>query len=177
MKKRSLAIIFLLLAVFVTQKAEAKNKAAPGNLPKVYKSDLDGDAKIEIIRVEGISGASKETKVIVARRDHIDVASFTVAGLFKKLEIIDLNMDNYKQIAVYSRGDDGSANLVIYSFKNNEFSRVFAASSKYGIDTDFNSALGRVRVGKQRRVTNDSSYTDIPEWDVWVWSGEKFIRG
>jgi hypothetical protein len=156
------------------QKVEAR--ASRDDPSKVYKSDLDNDAKIEIISVDPASGAGKETRVTVTRRDHTNAGSFTVPGLFKKLEIIDLNEDGYKQIAVYSRGDDGSANLVIYSFKNNEFSRVFAAGSKHGIDTDFHSALGRVRIGRQRRVTNGPSYTDIPEWDVWVWSGEKFIR-
>jgi len=174
MIKRSLAILFLLLAVFAAQDAEAK--AVRKDPSKIFRSDLDGDAKIEIIRVEDIPGAGKGSKVIVSRRDHTDVASFTVSGVFKKLEIIDLNVDDYKQIAVSSRGDDGSANLVIYSFKNNEFSCVFSVGSKYGIDTDFNTALGRVKIGKQRRVTDGSSYTDIPEWDVWVWSGDKFIR-
>lgn len=176
MIKRSLVIIFLLSSVFVAQNAEAKNKAALDNPPKVYKSDLDGDGKIEIISVENISGANKETKVTVAKRDHTDACSFTVPGIFKDLEIIDLDGDDYKQIAVYSKGDDGYTNLSIYSFKNNEFSRLFTAGSKYGINTDFHSALSRIRVGKQQKVTSGPSYTDIPEWDVWVWSGEKFTR-
>ncbi len=176
MIKRGLVTLFLFLTVLFMQGAEAKNKAASDNPPKVYKSDLDNDAKIEIISVNPISGAGKETRVTVTRRDHSDAGGFTVLGLFKKLEIIDLNEDGYKQIAVYSRSDDGFTNLVIYSFKNNEFSRVFSVGSKYGIDTDFHSSLSRIMVGKQRRVTDGPSYTDIPEWDVWVWSGEKFIR-
>jgi hypothetical protein len=169
-------LLFLLLAVLIAQPAIAKDKAVLDKRPKTYKIDLDGDSKIEIIRIEDASAADKETKVIVTRKDSADIGSFMVPGIFNKLELIDLSEDGCKQIAVYCAGKDNYTNLAIYSFKNNKFSRVFSAGSNCGMDTDFRSVLARVKIGRQRRIEKGNSYTDIPEWDVWVWSGERFIR-
>jgi hypothetical protein len=169
-------LLFLLLAVLIAQPAAAKDKAALGKQPKSYKIDLDGDSKTEIIRIEAASAADKQTKVIVTRKDSVDMGSFTVPGTFNKLELIDLNEDGCKQIAVYCAGKDNYTNLAIYSFKNNKLSRIFSAGSNCGMDTDFRTVLARVKIGRQRRIEKGNSYTDIPEWDVWVWSGERFIK-
>jgi len=169
-------LLFLLLAVLVVQPAEAKDKAALEKRPKIYKIDLDGDSKIEIIRIDAASLADKETRVVVKRKDSADMGSFAVPGIFNKLELIDLNEDGCKQIAVYCAGEANYTNLAIYSFKNNKLSRIFSAGSNCGMDTDFRSVLARIKIGRQRRIEKGNSYTDIPEWDVWVWSGERFIR-
>lgn len=172
----ALLLLCLVLAALPAQITEAKDKAVQDKHPKVYKSDLDADAKNETITIEVIPGSDNHTRISVVSRGNTEAASFTVPGIFDKLELIDLKEDGYKQLAVYSSGKDHYANLAIYGFKNSKLSKIFAAASNCGIDTDFSSVLSRIKVGRQRKIENSYSSTDIPEWDVWVWSGEKFIR-
>jgi hypothetical protein len=175
---RRIIILFVLLFIFAGQQASAKDKTSPDKSPKVYKFDLDGDGRMEIIRIENAASPDSKTQVNITRgtRADPDPINFTVPGSFGRLEVIDLNEDGYKQMAVYSSGQDEYANLAVYSFKNGKPFKVFAAASNCGIETDFRSVLARIKVGRQRSIESSNSSTDIPEWDAWVWTGEKFIR-
>ena len=166
----------MLLLAFGSQPAFAKGRPAADKNPKDYKFDLDGDKKIEVIHIEKASGQDGKTRIDITRKGSAEAYGFTVPGAFNKLEVIDLNEDGYRQLAVYSTGKDDQAHLAVYSFKDNKLSKVFAATSNCGIETDFRSVLGRIKVGRQRIVESGHSSTDIPEWDTWVWSGERFIR-
>ncbi|MFA5155832.1 MAG: hypothetical protein WC532_00350 [Candidatus Omnitrophota bacterium] len=174
--KRVIPALVLLAALFFAQPAAAKEKPAADKRNKTFKSDLDADAKFEVIQVIPAVDLAGETQVKIAKRDRTEIGNFSVPGKFSRLEIIDLNEDGYKQMAVYCAGENGFTNLAVYNLKNGRLSKVFAAGSSYGIDTDFRSVLARIRVGRQCKVADRNSYTDIPEWDVWIWSGEKFIK-
>jgi hypothetical protein len=178
--KPAVIIVFLLLSVFTASQAYAWKKAAKDKQPKTYKSDLDADTKQENISVDSASTADGETKITISRitkRDQTVIGSFTVRGIFNRLEIVDLNEDGYKQIAVFCVGDGAYTNLALYSLKNGKLSKIFAAGSSCGIETNFRPGLSRIKVGREIKIENGVSYTDIPEWDAWVWSGERFIKG
>lgn len=171
------ALALFFLTVFNSGEAiAAKNKAEKKpKLFDVYKFDLDGDGKAEIIRVDNNKNPSANTRVVVLRRNRTEIGSFTVAGAFNKITLVDLNEDGHKQLAVFCSASDNFTNLAVYGFKNNKPLKVFAAGSSLGIEADFRSVLARIKVGRVKKIEKGYAYTDIPEWDTWVWSGDKFI--
>jgi hypothetical protein len=170
-------ILFLLFSAVIAPRADAGDKSAKDKRPKVYKSDLDADTKLEEIDVESAGELSKETKITLFKKDRSVIGSFNVPGIFNRLEIVDLSEDGYKQVAVFCVGEGAYTNLAIYALKNGKLSKVFAAGSSCGIETTFRPALSRIKIGRETKTADSVSYTDIPEWDIWVWSGERFIKG
>ncbi|MFH1442102.1 MAG: hypothetical protein ABIH18_08710 [Candidatus Omnitrophota bacterium] len=145
------------------------------NKPEIYKLDLDNDGIKEITKVEKSTEPDKKSVITISslRREEID--SFSVGGKLNKVDFIDLNEDGFKQIAVFSRDTQEKYNLAIYKMKNNQLFRLFSIASSCGIDTDFSTVLSRIRVCKSG-CEGEYYANNIINWEVWVWSGERFIR-
>jgi hypothetical protein len=142
------------------------------------KLDLDNNGVQEIILAEDRLGGAIDILITITRPkpNNQEVVSFTVPGHFTKIEFIDLKGDGYKQMVVYYDDKDNKANLIIYSFKDEKLTKVFEISSPCGLDTDFSSVLGRVKAGKPKKGYLDCSSSNMTDWDVWVWAGDKFIK-
>lgn len=143
--------------------------------PEIYKLDLDNDGIKELTKVEKNIDQDKKSVVTISslRKERID--SFSVTGQLNKVDFIDLNEDGFKQIAVFYRDPQEQYNLAIYKMKNNQLLKLFSIASSCGIDTDFSTVLSRIKVCKNGC---DGEYyaNNTLNWDVWVWSGERFIR-
>lgn len=177
MKPSTIIILALFLLNLAVIPAESKNSTAKNKSPKLYKLDLDKDGLKEIITVEDEFDAGQEFVITVMnqnKKDEID--SFSIQGRFKKIEFIDLDGDGYKQIAIRYKDEIGYENLAIYQLKDENLFKIFSVGSIYGIDTDFGSTLARVKVGRSRCTGRNCYSGDVPDWEIWVWGGEKFIR-
>ncbi|MCK9604323.1 MAG: hypothetical protein M0R66_08205 [Candidatus Omnitrophica bacterium] len=166
----TLGIGLLLAGCITPDKKNAKDK----NI-KTYLTDLDGDGKKEIVETEDrsitdylsiLSISTVKNKV----KETTD--SLSVPGKINKVEFPELNRDGTRQIAVYFIGQNSLSNIAVYDTNNNRLFKIFAASSAYGIDTDF-GLVSRIKIGKAARYSNPTSFS--MDWDNWVWSGNKFI--
>lgn len=172
-------LIILTLAVLAASGCASDDQFIKGRkIVSISRQDLDNDGVEEIILAEDKSGTGLDVSIEIKRpkSKQKEVDSFSVPGRFRRIELIDLSAGGYKEIAVYYDGKDKFANLVIYNFKNEKLSKVFEVSSPCGVEADFSSVLGRVRVGKPASGYRDCSSRNTTDWDIWVWSGEKFIR-
>lgn len=165
-------IFFLSGCVTLGNKSKDKLKKPP----QIYKVDLNNDLMEEIIEVKDGSDTGVDTTIVITKQDKSKIDSLTVYGKFTKVEFIDLNEDGYKQIALFYEGKDNSSKLTIYNLKNNKLTKIFTIENKCGIDTDFSSVLARIKVGKSKAGQSDCSANYPEDWEIWVWSGDKFIK-
>ncbi|MFH0791020.1 MAG: hypothetical protein V2A64_05235 [Candidatus Omnitrophota bacterium] len=171
---------FIILAVFLLNgcatQAKSKNEFSINKSPKIYKLDLDCDGKKEIIDIQDNSDKNGESILTIAKPDRSKIDSISFAGRFIRLEFIDLNADDNKQIAVYSQRENNCTNLIIYRLNNSKLLTIFNTGSSYGIDTSFGSVLARISVAKLKYSEKNPSLSDTVEWERWVWVGERFIK-
>lgn len=157
----------------------AKDKAGADKKIKTYSADLNGDGRAEIIEVadkldtESVTVVTAKKQLKAKVQEKID--SFSVPGKISKLEIVELYFDAVKQIAVIFQDSNSVSHIVIYRLLNDKFSQMFKAESKYGIETQLQGAVVRIRIGKPPRGGQDSPNC-VPELEDWVWTGQKFIR-
>ena len=177
MKNNFLNILFALIFLLCGC-ATLSNKAKEGK-PKediqLYFDDLDNDKVLESIEVYDKARKHTDVSLTIAKPKKPKIASMTVPGTFNKIEIIDLNEDGYKQIALHYEDENGN-NLVIYNFKDSKLSKTFSFRSKCVIEAYFSSVLSRIKVGKPKAGQSDCSSGYPEEWETWVWMGEKFIK-
>ncbi|MEI8349685.1 MAG: hypothetical protein WCI77_05985 [Candidatus Omnitrophota bacterium] len=173
-------VVLVLLAVSFSSCLTLNGKKE--KLPKgveQFKVDLDNDMIAEVVEVTDRFDAQADALVTITKKDKEPsknkVNTFTVPGRFTKIQFIDLNNNDYKQIVVYYEAK-GMLALVIYDIKDNRLSRLFTAESSCGVDGDFDSGLSRVKIGKNKSGTADCSTEQLDTWELWAWSGEKFIK-
>lgn len=142
---------------------------------QLYVADLDNDQIPESIEVYDKGRKHSDVEITVAKPKKPKLASITAPGVFNKIEIIDLNEDGYKQLALYYE-DDSKANLVIYNFKDNKLTETFSIKNECIIETDFSSVLARIKLGKPKPGQSDCLTVYPEEWQTLVWTGEKFLK-
>lgn len=179
MKKKILVLLLsglFLLGGCATSPSTQKDKNP--NI-KTQMMDLNGDGTKEIVETEDKFDTDSVCIVSVKRQKknkEIQILdSFTVPGKIKKLDFCDLYFDSQKQIVIYFDDADKAPGITIYQLKNDGLSQIFFASSRYGIDAQLKSGVPRVRLGKASRV-QEGSPNRMPDWEVWTWTGDKFIK-
>jgi hypothetical protein len=138
--------------------------------------DLNNDGLKEIVKIEDKFDTDQEFIITVMKQNKDEIDSFLIPGRFKKIEFIDLDGNGDKQIAIRYKDEIDYENLVIYKLKDESLFKIFSIGSAYGIDTEFNSTLPRIKVGRSRCTQKNCYAGDVPDWEVWVWGGEKFIK-
>jgi hypothetical protein len=174
-------LVSVILAVFLSggcASAPVKFREDAKKNLKTYTADLNGDGNKEIVRVEDKFDTDSVSLITVEKQDKKKNAetidSFSVFGKIRNFELIELNSDGQKQMAIYFDDRDKIPNLVIYQLLNNRLLKMFEVSSPYGIAANLGGGMPRIKIGRAPR--NDNSPNRIPEWESWVWGGERFIR-
>lgn len=148
---------------------------------ETYRVDLDGDGTEELVEIEDRYIKSGDTfmRITKVQKNRNVVAkeySLTIPGHFIRAEIIDLDTDNFKQMAIFYDTKDSRINIAIYKLKNNKLSKVFTTSSNCDIETDM-ELVPRIKVAKSKTGGRDCSASlQGSDWETWAWSGEKFIK-
>lgn len=140
---------------------------------KSYVIDINADGSKETIEVEDRFLTDTAFVLTVKNRRKEVIDSLCIPGKIRKLELIDLNDNGQKQMLVYFDGVPDLSNIIIYQLKNNKLYKIFAIASEYGVDARFDT-IPRIKVGKPSKSNNSSNF--LPDWDSWVWVGDKFIR-
>ncbi|MCU0651687.1 MAG: hypothetical protein MUC39_01940 [Candidatus Omnitrophica bacterium] len=168
----------LILAVFLSAAmvSPALAKEKPSSKLQTQKLDLNADKVKEIITMEDKFDTDGFSVITIARPKADKIGSFTVPGRFKAIEFADLYGDGAKQIAVYFEGKDASNHLVLYGIKNNRISRIFGVDSACDIEGDFSTVLARITIDKPVCEEGSCYCPEQPEHEIWIWTGEKFIR-
>ncbi|MDD5730969.1 MAG: hypothetical protein PHN57_07590 [Candidatus Omnitrophica bacterium] len=167
-------IILALASLFAAGCAtEGKPKANNANT-KVYFADLNGNGQKEIIETEDRSSVDSTFEVRVKNNDKTanTIDGFSLPGKVKSVEFPDLNLDGRHWPVVYFEGKDNKPSIAVYKLNNDKLSKIFFATSEYGIEADFDSTA-RIKIGKARRSTKSPNL--VSDWDNWVWTGEKFV--
>jgi hypothetical protein len=176
MKKNKLLILLCLILIFNGCASFSSKKEANPNL-KTYFSDLNGDGIKEIIEVENLYDTKGEVIIRVIAYDKKKLDEITIPGRLIKIEFIQLNADNTMQLAVSYEDNKADTNLNIYQLKSEKLYKIFVIATKCGIESYFDSSLARIKVGRPKHGEKECSRdTVVSEWDVWVWTGEKFIK-
>ncbi|MBU1044511.1 MAG: hypothetical protein KJ915_08985 [Candidatus Omnitrophica bacterium] len=202
-------LVFTVLILFLSFPASAKDSLIPQEITwedntfiydpywKDYESvssgDFDGDKESEIIvsfmgRVKDgtwhrsfyliydvINGKEKLVKTI-AGNDYIG-----------EVQIIDLEKDNQKEIAIFSYGGAHSTDFCVYKYEKGIYECIFKNSSAYPIETDFERDKPIIKIGRAKWgtkvLTEDGEEIDWScasgghgdcYWQVYVWDGGKF---
>lgn len=175
---RFILVIFLVVSYlcFYAPQAEAKERTTGKKKALQQTIDLDNDGLKEVVKVDDKYDSEQNFTIMVTNLKKEEIDSFSAAGKFKKIELVDLCGDDSKQIAVHYKDTNDLYNLAIYKLKDGTLVKVFSASSGYGVDTEFDSTLPRVKIGKAKRSGGKGYSSDIPEWEVWVWVEDRFIK-
>jgi len=175
MKIKSLVKIFI--TVFLLSGCATGPKFKEDEHTKIFRQDLDNNGAQEIIKVEDKFDKDSNSVITVMKRDGTEIGHFIIPGRFVNVEFIDLYDNESNQMAIHYSSKDNSANLEIYSLKNNKLSKLFNFSSSCGIDTNW-EGICRIRVCKPGISGTGCSpeNNNACDWDVWSWSGEKFIK-
>ncbi len=152
-----------------------------GQFPQVFTFDLDKDIKKEVITVEKSSDPEPVYTIKIERKDtkkeRSDVTSLTVPGVFQKIQFVDMNENDTKQMAIYYDSKRKFSNLVIYNLKNDKVIKLFASGDCCDIDAGFISVVNRIRLNRPRQVEEgEDPCGHMPKWESWVWQGEKFVE-
>lgn len=146
---------------------------------RLYAADLRGSGMDNLIEVQtGVTPSSLSLITVKEMRKKKAIRtldSVSVPGRVDNIEFPDFNSIRKKYLVIYYTSKDGLYNVIVYQLSDttNRLSKIFAAVSEYGIESDF-SGISRIRIGKARAQANSPSL--VPEWDTWVWAGDKFIR-
>jgi len=154
-----------------------------GQFPQVYTFDLDKDTKKEVVTVEKIFGFDSEPVYAIkierkdTKKDKSDVTNLTVPGVFQKIQFVDMNEDDSKQLVLYYESKRKYSNMVIYNLKNDKVIKLFASGDCCDIDAGFVSIINRIRLNRPRQVDEGEDPCGfMPKWESWVWHGEDFIQ-
>ena len=165
----AIAIVLMLFGSVPRAQAMADKK----NI-KTYTLDLNADGVKEIIEVENkLPEGLAELKIKSRAKPKEAVDRISIPGKVSAVEMVDFNTDGQQYIVVHFDSPPNAPGIFVYRFKDNKLHKIFAASSEYGVDTDF-STVPRIKVGKAPRNTASQNFS--PDWDVWVWVGDRFIK-
>ena len=175
MKLKLITIFSLLIFVSAscpTHAFAAKPKKA--NIQRYFVS-LNGDGSKQCVEVEAITLPAPLTEVRIRNNKKSEVIdSFSVLGKLRTINFTDFNFDQRDRIVVLYDDENDTSNIAVYQLGNNKLSKIFFASSAYGIEPDFTTA-SRIKIGKSPKTGPDNPNL-IPEWDVWIWCGDRFIK-
>jgi len=179
--KKEFVVMFLFMAFLLSGCATTStSKAGADKKLKTYSGDLNGDGVKEI--VESLDKFDTESVFVVTvknqdkkKKTTETLDTITVPGKLRKLELVEISGDNKKQIALFFDDKNNVSNIMLLGFQNNKLSKMFEASSKYGINSEFYPAVPRIKIGKAP-ITGENSPNRVPEWESWVWTGDKFIK-
>lgn len=177
MKKNRLVLIVCLLFTLsgCVSLFQSKKKENP-NL-KTYIFDLDGNGIKEVVEIEDLYDTKSEVDIRVFDYTKKKLDALVIPGRLIKIEFIQLNDNNAMQLAVYYEDQKADTNLDIYQLKNEKMYKIFKMATKCGIESYMDSSLARIKVGRPKPGEKDCSRDSVvTEWDVWVWTGEKFIK-
>lgn len=165
-----LALPFLLLAGCAT---DSNSRSKDPNYHKYY-ADLDGDGATELVETDDKTKTESKTLVTVKKnkKNAEVIDDFSVPAKIRKIDFVELTMNEPEKMVIHFDSSEDISNIVIYQLKDNKLIKIFNASSKYGIDANFD-AIARIRVGK---APKEGSSNSTPEWETWTWCGDKFIK-
>jgi len=173
-------ILIVTLAVsclfFYAPQTEAKTRTAGDKKSKQQVLDIDNNGLKEIVKIDDKSDAEGRFTVTVTSQKKEEIDSLSFAGKFKKIELVDLSGDDTKQLVVHYKDLDGFYNLAVYRLKDDTLTKIFSTKSIYGVDTEFDSTLPRIKVGKAKHSVGGGYSSDIPEWEIWVWLEDRFVK-
>ncbi len=164
------------LALFISCGCASIDKYKSDPADTVYKVDINGDNKGEIIRIKNKFDTQSETIIEVLKKNRIQIDSFSVPGALKKIDFIELGIGPQKHISVHYRNRDDSETVNIYAFKNAKFRRIFTISSNCGVEANYDSVLARIKTGKFICDGDICSCTSIDNGEMWIWTGDKFLQ-
>ena len=169
-------ILFILLSGFILSACSSMDKYKDEPTDVLHLADINGDDRPEIIRVKEKSGPEPKTIITVLKKNKLQMGSLSVPGKLEKIEFAELDLSPAKRISVIYTNKDGSQTLDIFSFKDDKFKKMFTIDSHCGIETDFSSILGRIKVGKFICNGDVCSCASVSDGEVWIWTGDKFLR-
>ncbi len=169
------ALLGLVLLNGCATQSKLKAGADKNNIPLDYRIDLDGDGLKEFIKIEDGLSADSKGAVVVLAADKSKIGDFAFSGKFTRVEFVDLDSDGNQQLALWALEGTHYNSLIIYGLKNNRVYKIFDKSSPCPIEIETHSAIPKVKVGIPRLQEKGWTYEDEPDWQVWVWSGERFI--
>jgi len=161
---------------FGFSQGEAKTRTAGDKKSSQQVLDLDNNGLKEIVKIDDKSDTDQRFTVMVMSQKKEEIDSVSAAGKFKKIELVDLKGDDSKQIVVHYKDLDGFYNVVIYRLKDDTLIKIFSTKSSYGVDTEFDSTLPRIKVGKAKYSGGSGYSSDVPDWEVWVWMEDRFVK-
>ena len=179
MNKLYFGAIFLALFAFVGCASTPKN-TTPGF--STYMASLSGDGGMQIIDVQdkAEAGTGSGIDVIVYSKgkgkEKTKIDGIELSGKLTKVDLIELNNDGQKQLAIYIRKDGNMTNLVVYCLQNNILTKMFDTSSEFGIKIDSMGVITRIKIGKPQSGQQLNSPNCLNEWQSWFWSGDKFVK-
>ena len=172
-KIKFISVIGLVMALTGCM-TEGKPKATDPSL-RIYSGDLRGNGAKVVVEVQDKSAAASLFLVRVKNNDKAAelIDSLSITGKIKKVEFADLSLDGKDSMVIYFDGENAISNIAIYQLKNDKLSKIFSAVSPYGIEADFETTP-RIKIEKAPEGNGASSVA--AKWDIWVWTGDKFIR-
>ncbi|MCM8779854.1 MAG: hypothetical protein NC914_01715 [Candidatus Omnitrophica bacterium] len=170
MKKYFLKIA---LAIFLFSGC-ATSPALKGNEnTKIYRQDLTAEGSREIIKIDDNFDTDSASTVTIMSRNAKKICDFSVPGRVRSVEFLDLYDYGIYQIALFYEDDNNYQNLEIRRLNNIDTEILAVFRGNCGIKVD-SSTIPKIKVCRYKcsNCGADSGTT----WDVWSWSGEKFVR-
>ncbi|MCX5705687.1 MAG: hypothetical protein NTZ92_06500 [Candidatus Omnitrophica bacterium] len=171
----------LILAAFVlTGCASTPKNTTPGF--STYTANLSGDGSMQIIDVQDNAEAGTGNGIDVTvyskgrGKEKTKIDGIELSGKLSKVDLIELNNDGQKQLAIYTRKEGNITNLVVYCLQNNILTKMFDSSSEFGIKIDSMGVIARIKIGKPQSRPQPNSPNCLNEWQTWVWAGDKFVK-
>ena len=174
MKLRFAGVAALALLISSGCASMDKYKSEPADT--LYQADINGDSKDEIIRVKDKFDTQSKTIIEVLKKNRIQIGSFSVPGRLEKIDFVELGIGPRKDISVHYINKDDSQTLSIYTLKDDKFRKIFTVSSNCGLETDYDSVLARIKVGKFICNGDICSCADVNNGEIWIWTGDKFLK-
>lgn len=175
----------LTCAVFLGIFALAGCASAPKDITpgfSTYTASLSGEGAMQIIDVQdkAEAGSGSGIDIVVYKKgkgkEKTKIDSIELPGKLSKLDLIELNADGQKQLAIYTRSGGNVTNLVVYCLQNNILTKMFDSSSEFGIKIDSLGVITRIKIGKAQSRPQPNSPNCLNEWQSWVWTGSKFVK-
>ena len=173
MMKKSIILLILVLTLFGCSSG-ARYRTNNAN-SRIYYADVDGDGVKDVVEAEDKYSSNGEF-IVTFRKDNKNgdvIDSFTVPGRVRDIKSNALNMDFQEWVFISFSDKDNVPGIAVYQLIDNSASKIFFATSEYKIEVDF-SSVPKIKIGKPPKNINSPSLT--PEWEIWFWSGDKFLQ-
>jgi len=163
----------LVLAIFLFSGCATNPAIKEDEHTKVYRQDLTAEGSKEIIKVEDTFDTDSSSTVTIMAKDAKKICDFSVPGRVNNIEFLELYDYGVSQIALYYNDDSNYQNLEIRRLKSNNPIAITVFRSNCGIEID-SSAICKIKVCRPKCASCGAA--SGTEWEIWSWSGEKFVR-